>query len=144
MEKKHRGNNSKKKINLTENNMEFISTKKAPEPAGHYSQAIVHNDLVFVSGQLPVNPESGERVVTSIEEQTRQVLTNLQAILEAAGSSLDRVLKVTVYISDISLWGRLNAVYCEFFRDHRPARAVVPTKELHYGFQVEMEAIATR
>jgi len=144
MEKKHRAKNSKKKINLTENNMEFISTKKAPEPAGHYSQAIVHNDLVFVSGQLPVNPESGERVVTSIEEQTRQVLTNLQAILEAAGSSLDRVLKVTVYISDISLWGRLNAVYCEFFKDHRPARAVVPTKELHYGFQVEMEAIATR
>jgi 2-iminobutanoate/2-iminopropanoate deaminase len=124
--------------------MKFISTKKAPEPAGHYSQAIVHNDLVFVSGQLPVNPETGEKVVCSIEEQTRQVLSNLQFILEAAGSSMDRVLKVTVYISDISLWGRLNAVYSEFFKDHRPARAVVPTKELHYGFQVEMEAIATR
>ena len=124
--------------------MEVISTQKAPEPAGHYSQAIIHNDLVFVSGQLPIKPGSGERVITSIEEQTLQVLNNLKAILEAAGSSTDRVLKITVYISDISLWGRLNAVYSEFFKDHRPARAVVPTKDLHYGFQVEMEAIATR
>jgi 2-iminobutanoate/2-iminopropanoate deaminase len=124
--------------------MEFISTKKAPEPGGHYSQAIAHNDLVFVSGQLPVDPVSGERICTSIEEQTLQVLHNLEAILEAAGSSIDRVLKVTVYISDISLWGRLNVVYSEFFKDHRPARAVVPTKELHYGFQVEIEAIAAR
>jgi 2-iminobutanoate/2-iminopropanoate deaminase len=124
--------------------MEIISTKKAPEPAGHYSQAIVHNDLVFVSGQLPVDPVSGERICTSIEEQTLQVLDNLEAILKAAGSSRDRVLKVTVYISDISLWGRVNAVYSQFFKDHRPARAVVPTKELHYGFQVEMEAIAAR
>ena len=124
--------------------METISTRKAPEPAGHYSQAIVYNDLVFISGQLPVNPESGERIISSIEEQTRQVLNNLRAILEAAGSSMEQVLKVTVYISDLSLWGRLNAVYSEYFRDHRPARVVVPTKELHYGFQVEMEAIATR
>lgn len=124
--------------------MEIITTKKAPAPGGHYSQAVVHNDLVFVSGQLPVNPVSGERVLSSIEEQTLQVLTNLEAILKEAGSSTDRVLKVTVYISDISLWGRLNAVYSEFFKDHRPARAVVPTKELHHGFQVEMEAIASR
>ncbi len=124
--------------------MEIISTKKAPEPGGHYSQAVVHNDLVFISGQLPVDPLSGNQVGTSIEEQTRQVLNNLEAILKAAGSSAERVLKITVYISDISLWGRVNAVYSEFFRDHRPARAVVPTKELHYGFQIEMDAIATR
>ena len=124
--------------------MEIISTKKAPEPGGHYSQAVVHNDLVFISGQLPVDPLSGNQVGTSIEEQTRQVLNNLEAILKAAGSSAERVLKITVYISDISLWGRVNAVYSEFFRDHRPARAVVPTKELHFGFQVEMDAIATR
>ena len=122
--------------------MEIISTKKAPAPGGHYSQAVVHNNLVFVSGQLPVKPESGERVLSSIEEQTLQVLKNLEAILKEAGSSTDRVLKVTVYVSDISLWGRLNAVYREFFKDHRPARAVVPTKDLHHGFQVEMEAIA--
>lgn len=122
--------------------MDIVSTKNAPEPAGHYSQAIVHNDLVFVSGQLPINPETGEKIVTSIEEQTLQVLHNLKAVLEAAGSSIDRVLKVTVYISDISLWGRLNAVYTGFFKNHRPARAVVPTKELHFGFQVEIEAVA--
>lgn len=130
--------------------MDFVSTRNAPTPAGHYSQAVIHNDLVFVSGQLPVNPETmpdgrqaSEKVVSSIEEQTLLALNNLKTILEAAGSSINKVLKVTVYISDISLWGRVNAVYSEFFKDHMPARAVVPTKELHFGFQIEIEAIAT-
>ena len=131
--------------------MEFVSTRNAPTPAGHYSQAVIHNDLVFVSGQLPVNPETmpdgrqaSEKVVSSIEEQTLLALNNLNAILEAAGSSINRVMKVTVYISDISLWGRVNAVYSDFFKDHMPARAVVPTKELHFGFQIEIEAIASK
>ena len=124
--------------------MEIVSTTDAPTPAGHYSQAVIHNDLVFVSGQLPVNPETGEKVVSSIEEQTLLALNNLNAILEAAGSSINRVMKVTVYISDISLWGRVNAVYSDFFKDHMPARAVVPTKELHFGFQIEIEAIASK
>ena len=78
----------------------------------------------------------------SIEEQTEQVLANLDAILRAAGSGRDHVLKVTVYVSDIALWGRVNAVYARFFGEHRPARTVVPTRELHYGFQVEIDAIA--
>ena len=124
--------------------MEIVSTTDAPTPAGHYSQAIVHNDLVFVSGQLPVNPDTNEKIVSSIEEQTLLALNNLKAILEEAGSAINQVLKVTVYISDISLWGRMNAVYNEFFQDHKPARAVVPTKELHFGFQIEIEAIAFR
>jgi 2-iminobutanoate/2-iminopropanoate deaminase len=119
-----------------------ISTPHAPQPAGHYAQAVVHNGLVYVSGQLPVDPDSGEKRIGSIEEQAEQAIRNVAAILVAAGSDLDHVLKTTVYVSDISLWGRVNAVYAAAFGDHCPARAVVPTRELHYGFQVEIEAIA--
>jgi len=122
--------------------MEVISTSNAPKPAGHYSQAIVHNNLVYVSGQLPIDPESGEKRIGSIEEQTEQALKNLSEILKAAGSSLNQVIKTTVYISDIELWNRVNAVYARFFGEHRPARAVVPTRNLHFGFQIEIEAIA--
>ena len=123
--------------------MEVISTPNAPKPAGHYSQAIVHNNLVYASGQLPIDPESGEKRIGSIEEQTEQALRNLSEILKAAGSNLNQVIKTTVYISDIELWGRVNAVYARFFGEHRPARAVVPTRNLHFGFQIEIEAIAT-
>jgi 2-iminobutanoate/2-iminopropanoate deaminase len=119
-----------------------VSTPNAPQPAGHYAQAIVHDGLVYVSGQLPVDPATGEKRLGSIEEQATQALRNVAAILEAAGSGLDHVLKTTVYVSDIALWGRVNAVYAAVFGDHRPARAVVPTRELHYGFQVEIEAVA--
>lgn len=122
--------------------MKLISTQNAPAPAGHYSQAIVHQGLVYVSGQLPTDPVTGERRLGPIEEQARQALGNLKAILEAAGSDMAHVLKVTIYISDIELWGRVNAVYAAFFGEHRPARAVVPVKELHYGFQIEVEAVA--
>jgi len=122
--------------------MKYISTKNAPTPAGHYSQAIVQGDLVFVSGQLPIAPISGEKKTGSIEEQAEQTLQNLAEILKAADSGLDRVVKVTVYLSDIELWSRVNEVYAKFFKDHRPARAVVPTRELHFGFQIEIEAIA--
>lgn len=122
--------------------MHAISTPNAPTPAGHYAQAIVHNGLVFVSGQLPIDPNTGEKRVGPIEEQAEQALRNVEAILRASGSSLNKVLKTTVYISDIALWDRVNAVYARFFGDHRPARAVVPTRELHFGFQIEIEAIA--
>jgi 2-iminobutanoate/2-iminopropanoate deaminase len=97
---------------------------------------------VYVAGQLPIKPDSQDRHVGTIEEQTEQVLANLEAILRAAGSGRDHVLKVTVYVADIALWGRVNAVYARFFGEHRPARTVVPTRELHYGFQVEIDAIA--
>ena len=122
--------------------MKPINTDKAPIPGGHYSQAMVHNGLVYVSGQLPVDPKTGEKVTGTIEEQTRLVLQNLSAILEASGSSLNQVLKVTVYISDISLWGKVNEVYAEIFGDHRPARAIVPTRDLHFGFLIEVDAVA--
>jgi len=97
---------------------------------------------VYVSGQLPIDPQTGDKRIGSIEEQTEQALRNLAAILRACGSSPALVVKTTVYISDISLWDRVNAVYARFFGEHRPARAVVPTRELHFGFQVEIEAIA--
>jgi len=122
--------------------MDIISTPHAPAPAGHYSQAVVHNGIVYVAGQLAVDPYTGEKRLGAIEEQTAQALRNVAAILEAAGSDLAHVLKTTVYIADISLWPRVNAVYAQFFGDHRPARAVVPTRDLHYGFLVEVEAIA--
>ena len=122
--------------------MRPVSTSEAPEPGGHYAQAVVHRGLVYVAGQLPIDPHGGERQPGSIEEQTEQALRNVQAILEAAGSSLARVLKTTVYVTDIRLWGRVNAVYARVFGDHRPARAVVPVSELHHGFMIEIEAIA--
>ena len=122
--------------------MKEISTSSAPKPAGHYAQAIEHQGLVYVSGQLPVDPKSKNVQVGTIEEQTEQALTNLACIIKAANSDINHVLKVTVYISDISLWGRVNKVYAKFFGDHRPARAIVPTRELHFGFQIEIEAVA--
>jgi 2-iminobutanoate/2-iminopropanoate deaminase len=122
--------------------MKEISTPNAPKPAGHYAQGIVHQDLVFVSGQLPIDPATGDKCLGSIEEQTRLALRNVEAILVAANSGKDLVLKTTVYVSDIELWERVNAVYREFFGGHRPARAVVPTRDLHFGLKVEIEVIA--
>ena len=124
--------------------IEFIETPNAPLAAGHYAQATVWNDLIFVSGQLPIHPATKEKFTGSIDVQSRQVLENVKAILEAAGSDLAHVLKTTVYIADISLWDQVNTVYADFFGDHKPARAVVPTKELHYGFLIEIEAVAVR
>lgn len=122
--------------------MQPVATDTAPAPAGHYSQGMIHGGLVFVSGQLPIDPASGRPRIGSIEEQAELAIANLAAVLEAAGSGLDRVIKTTVYVSDIGLWGRVNGVYAERFGDHRPARAVVPTRDLHFGCQVEIEAVA--
>jgi 2-iminobutanoate/2-iminopropanoate deaminase len=122
--------------------MEFINTPNAPQPVGHYSQAIVHGGLVYVSGQLPVKPDRSSSAVGPIEEQTLQVLKNVEQILIASKSDKTKVVKVTVYISDINLWGRVNEVYSHFFGNHKPARVIVPTKELHYGYQIEIEVIA--
>ena len=119
-----------------------VSTPNAPAPAGHYSQAVVYNGLIFVAGQLAIDPETGARLTGSIEEQTEQCLKNIGQILKAAGSDLTRVLKMTLYISDIELWSAVNEVYARVMGDHRPARAVVPVKELHYGFKIEIEAVA--
>lgn len=122
--------------------IETIHTQNAPSPAGHYSQAVVYNGLVYVAGQIAIDPQTGEKKLGSIEEQTEQVLKNVCEILKAAGSDLNRVLKMTVYISDMDLWSAVNAVYAKVMGEHRPARAIVPTKELHHGFLIEIEAIA--
>lgn len=123
--------------------MQSILTERAPKPGGHYSQAMVHGDLIFVAGQLAITA-TGEKLNGPIEQQTLQALKNLRAILQAAGSDIDHVLKTTVFISDIELWGKVNTVYAEFFGGHRPARSIVPVKELHYGFLIEIEAIAVK
>lgn len=123
-------------------NLESILTPNTPTPAGHYSQAIVYNGLVYVAGQLPIDPTTGEKLQGSIEAQTERTLRNVEAILQAANSDLSRVLKMTVYIADISQWGAVNAVYARIMGDHKPARAIVPVKELHYGFLIEIDAIA--
>lgn len=122
--------------------MTFIQTPNAPVPGGHYSQAVVYNGITYVSGILPIVP-TGEKLTNStIAEQTEQVLANLDAILQAAGSTRENVLKTTVYVADISVWSEVNQVYAQFFGDHRPARSVVPCATLHYGFGIELEAVA--
>lgn len=119
-----------------------VNTPDAPTPGGHYSQAVVYNGLVFVAGQLSIDPRTGEKKLGSVEEQTEQALRNVAAILKAAGSDLSRVLKMNVYVSDIEMWGAVNEVYARVLGNHRPARAVIPTRELHYGFVVEIDAVA--
>ena len=122
--------------------MTFIQTPEAPAPGGHYSQAVVHNGLVFLSGILPIT-SSGEKLSqVTIAEQMEQVLANLDAILRAAECTRESVLKTTIYIADIEAWGGVNQLYAQFFGDHRPARSVVPCSPLHYGFGIELEAIA--
>jgi 2-iminobutanoate/2-iminopropanoate deaminase len=119
-----------------------VYTPNAPKPAGHYSQAIISNGLIFVSGQLSIDPRTGERKLGTIEEQTTQALQNVLAIVEAAGSDLNHILKTTVYVVDIELWAQVNAAYAKFMGEHQPARAVIPTRNLHHGFLIEIEAIA--
>ena len=122
--------------------IQTIKTEAAPLPAGHYSQAKVWQGVAYVAGQLPIDPLTGRKEVGTIEEQTAQVIRNIEAVLSAAGSDLSKILRVTVYISDIELWGRVNQVYSQLMGDNRPARTVVPVNQLHYGFLIEMDVIA--
>lgn len=119
-----------------------VRTPNAPEPVGPYSQAVVHGGLVYASGQIPLDPATGEKVDGEIEAQTERVIANLSAVLEAAGSSLQRVLRTTVYLTDLSLFPRVNAVYAEHFTGTpSPARATVEVAALPLGSQVEIDAI---
>jgi 2-iminobutanoate/2-iminopropanoate deaminase len=113
-----------------------------PTPKGHYTPGIAANGMVFVSGQLPMDPATGEIVPGGITAQTERALRNVELVLEAAGSSLDRVVQMTIYIPDGELWGGVNAVYARVMGSHRPARAVVPVSPLHYGALIEIQAIA--
>lgn len=125
--------------------MDLITTPSAPAPAGHYSQAVVHGGLVFVAGQLPLDPASGALVgLGDIEAQAERTLRNVEAILTASGSDLDRVCSMTIYITDRALWPKVNAVYARVLGEHRPARAVIPVGELREGCLIEIQAIAAR
>ncbi len=124
--------------------MQIVHTKNAANPLGHYSQAVIHNGLVYVSGQLPINPNDQTEFLETVEEQTFQTLKNLEAVLKAANSDISLVLKATVYISDISIWAQVNQVFSTFFGDHKPARSAVPTKALPKGYLVEIDAISAQ
>ncbi|WP_395614388.1 RidA family protein [Allosphingosinicella sp.] len=124
--------------------IETIVTGAAPPPGGHYAQATASGDLLFVAGQLPVRPDGTHTADLPFEDQARQALANLLAIVRAGGSAPERVLKVNVYIVGIEHWPAFNRVYAELFGDARPARAVVPVPELHFGYLVEVDAIAAR
>jgi 2-iminobutanoate/2-iminopropanoate deaminase len=128
--------------NKAENLVKSISTNDAPAARGHYAQAIVHSGVVYVAGQLPLVPDEPQTVLVSFEEQARQVIDNVIAILEAAGSGPELILKATVYIADVSHWPAFNAIYAQRLGEHKPARTVVPVAQLHYGYLVEMDAIA--
>lgn len=121
--------------------MKIIRTESIPPANGHYSQCIEHNGLLYISGQLPVNPVTRE-VPADIESQTMLVLNKIDLILILAGSSRDKVIQMRLYLSDIELWERVNAVYCKFFGEHKPVRCIVPSGRLHYGSLVEAEAVA--
>lgn len=123
--------------------MREVRTDAAPKPVGPYVQAIVHGGLVFASGQVPLDPSTGKLVGGEIEAETERVLENLKAVLEAAGSSLARVLRTTVYLTDLSLFARMNAVYAKHFTgDPKPARSTVQAAALPLGARIEIDVIA--
>ena len=123
-------------------NRETIQTDKAPKAIGPYSQAIKAGNLVYTAGQIPIDPKTGNFVAGGITEQTRQVLENLQAVLAAAGSSLDQVVKSTVFLKNIGDFAAMNEVYAEYLGDAKPARSTVAVAELPRGALVEIDLVA--
>jgi 2-iminobutanoate/2-iminopropanoate deaminase len=111
-------------------------------PGGHYSHAVAGGGLVFVSGQLPIAPDGSKLNEASFADQARQVLDNVAAALVGAGSGIDKLVQVRVYVTDIASWPEFNTLYAQWAGDARPARAVVPVPQLHYGFKIEVEAVA--
>lgn len=121
-----------------------VATSDAPAAVGPYSQAMIVGDLVFVSGQIPIDPATGSLVEGSFEQRVEQVLANVDAILVAAGSNREMIVKATVFLTDMGKFGRLNEVYAAFFGDHRPARAAIEVGALPKGADVEIEVVASR
>ncbi len=124
--------------------MTIIKTQQAPEAIGPYAQAIEANGMVFCSGQIAINPDSGNIEVVGAAEQTMRVLLNLRAVLEAAGTGLDKVVKTTVFLTDIGDFPAVNKVYAEMFGGHTPARSTVQVARLPKSAKVEIEAIAVK
>jgi 2-iminobutanoate/2-iminopropanoate deaminase len=124
--------------------MDFVSTGGAPKAIGPYSQGIIAGGFVFTAGQVALDPRTGEVVPGGITEQTERVMQNLTAILQAAGSGLDQVVKTTVFLSDMADFAAMNEVYARAFGEHRPARSTVAVGALPKGVRVEIDAVATR
>ena len=122
--------------------MKKIKLLNIPEPKGHYSPAVEFNGLIFVSGQLPRNAVTGEVETGAIELQTELALRNVEDILHAANSDLNHVLQFTIYVSEMDDWDKVNEVYVRILGEHKPARAIVPVKDLHFGTKIEIQAIA--
>jgi 2-iminobutanoate/2-iminopropanoate deaminase len=123
--------------------LQRVQTDRAPAAIGPYSQAIVHGGLVFTAGQIPLDPASGEMVLGDVAVQAERVMQNLAAVLEAAGSSLDRVIKTTVFLRDMDDFAAMNEVYGRYFGDHRPARSAVQAARLPKDSTLEIEAVAS-
>ena len=124
--------------------MKAISTTKAPGAIGPYSQGIQIGEFIYTSGQIPIDPATGAFAEGGIKEQTRQSLQNIQAILEEAGSSMDKVVKTTVFLADMNDFADMNSVYAEFFSEPYPARSAVAVKTLPKNALVEIEVVATK
>jgi 2-iminobutanoate/2-iminopropanoate deaminase len=122
----------------------IIHTEKAPAAVGPYSQAVEANGMLFISGQIPMNPETGSVVDGGIREQTHQVMKNIGAVLKEAGYTLSQVVKSTCLLSDMSNFKAMNEVYAEYYKEEQPARAAFAVKELPLGVLVEIETIAVR
>ena len=119
-----------------------IHTDQAPKAVGPYSQAVVHDGLVYLSGQIGLNPESGQLVSEDMEEQARQVTRNLTAVLVSSGAGLTDILKVNIYLTDMDDFPALNVIYADWLGEHRPARATVAVAALPLGARVEMDMVA--
>jgi len=120
----------------------IISTNKAPQAIGSYSQAVRFNNLLFISGQIPIEPRSGTILVGNIKEQTKQILENLNSILTAGESSLNNVLRVTIFLTNLDDYAAVNEVYKQFFEESQPARSTVQVSKLPMDVQIEIDAIA--
>jgi len=126
---------------MTKAPLKTVSSDKCAAPGGHYSPAVLHNGVLYVSGQLPIRPGLDKDAKQTPAEQARNCLQNIIDIAEAAGADRNRILKTNVYIANMNNWPAINDVYQDMFPDHRPARCVVPCGPLHYDFEVEIEAI---
>jgi 2-iminobutanoate/2-iminopropanoate deaminase len=123
-------------------NIKTLATEKAPAAVGPYSQGIRAGDFVYTSGQLPIDPQTGQLVQDDIQQATRVALGNVKAVLEQGGASLETVVKVTVFVKDMNNFGAINEVYAEFFTDHKPARSLVEVARLPKDGVIEIEAVA--
>lgn len=122
--------------------LELLATNKAPAAVGPYSQGVKAGKMVFSSGQLPINPVNGEMLTGDIQEQTKQSLENVKAVLKAGGASLEDVVKVTVFVTDIGKFSLINEIYAQYFSIHKPARSLVEVSKLPLNGEIEIEAIA--